>query len=131
MVDSTQDSSKEDVSVKEVEIEPPTTLKPLSFLDKFLALWIFLAIVVGLLLAAFVPSAHRVLEGSKFVGVSAPLTVGTTGSAIHADASGLILMMWPILCRVSFSALRDLFRGQTNTGVGHEHVLRDKTARAG
>lgn len=71
-----ESKTSEENSVESTQkVEAPTVLKPLSWLDKLLALWIFLAIVIGLLLAAFVPSARRVLEGQQFVNVSVPLTV--------------------------------------------------------
>ena len=69
-------------------------LKPLGWLDKLLALWIILAMAVGILLGAFVPSAREVLNQTKFVNVSLP------------SAIGLLVMMWPILCRVSYTSLR-------------------------
>ncbi|KAM0746986.1 arsenical-resistance protein [Meredithblackwellia eburnea MCA 4105] len=52
---------------------------------------------MGIILGYFVPSTQRVLEKIKFVDVSLPL------------ALALIIMMWPILCRVSPTALLRLF----------------------
>lgn len=54
---------------------PSSLVKKLSFLDRFLALWIFLAMVVGILLGNFVPSTERVLDAATFVGVSAPIGI--------------------------------------------------------
>jgi arsenite transporter len=48
-------------------------LKSLSFLDRFLALWILLAMAVGILLGYFVPRTHEVLQGATLIGVSAPI----------------------------------------------------------
>lgn len=48
-------------------------IKRLSFLDRFLALWIFLAMVLGILLGCFVPGTQRVLNTATFVSVSAPI----------------------------------------------------------
>jgi len=50
---------------------PP--LKGLSFLDRFLVLWIILAMAVGLLLGKFVPSTGPALQRGEFVGVSIPI----------------------------------------------------------
>jgi arsenite transporter len=48
-------------------------VKKLSFLDRFLALWIFLAMVLGILLGCFVPRTQDVLNTAKLIGVSAPI----------------------------------------------------------
>jgi ACR3 family arsenite transporter len=48
-------------------------IKGLSFLDRFLALWILLAMVLGILLGYFVPQTHEVLNTATFNGVSAPI----------------------------------------------------------
>lgn len=48
-------------------------VKRLAWLDKLLAVWIFLAMAVGIILGEFVPSTSVVLEKVKFVDVSLPL----------------------------------------------------------
>jgi hypothetical protein len=48
-------------------------IKRLSFLDRFLALWIFLGMVLGILLGCFVPSTQEVLNTATFVSVSIPI----------------------------------------------------------
>lgn len=45
----------------------------LGFLDRFLALWVFLSMVIGILIGNFVPSASSALEKGEFVGVSIPI----------------------------------------------------------
>lgn len=57
---------------------PPPTKSPSAFaslglLDRFLALWILLAMVLGVLLGNFVPSVSSALDKGKFVGVSVPI----------------------------------------------------------
>lgn len=47
--------------------------KALGWLDRFLALWIFLAMAVGIILGNFVPSTGPSLQKGKFVGVSVPI----------------------------------------------------------
>jgi ACR3 family arsenite transporter len=47
--------------------------KALGWLDRFLALWIFLAMLIGILLGNFVPSTASALQKGEFVGVSVPI----------------------------------------------------------
>ena len=56
-----------------VASEEKSLIKKLSFFDRFLALWIFLAIVIGIILGYFVPSTQNVLQSAGLVGVSAPI----------------------------------------------------------
>ena len=50
-----------------------SAFKSLGLLDRFLALWIFLAMVVGIILGNFVPNTGPALQKGKFVGVSVPI----------------------------------------------------------
>ena len=69
----------------------------LGWLDRLLALWLFLAIALGMILGALVPSAQPTLQRGEFVGVSIPIAVG------------LLVMMYPILCKVRFEKLHRVF----------------------
>jgi hypothetical protein len=58
---------------------PPTRgeslIKRLSFLDRFLALWIILAMVCGILLGYFVPGIEEILDTAQLIGVSGPIGI--------------------------------------------------------
>ncbi|KAE9575272.1 Arsenical-resistance protein Acr3 [Colletotrichum fructicola] len=75
-----------------------STFKSLGVLDRFLAVWIFLAMLIGILLGNFVPNAEPALQQGKFFGVSVPIAVG------------LLVMMYPILCKVQYEKLHEIFR---------------------
>lgn len=55
------------------EAESVPAFKALGWLDRFLALWILLAMAVGIILGKFVPSTGPALQKGKFVGVSVPI----------------------------------------------------------
>ena len=60
-----------------------SAFKSLGILDKFLALWIFLAMLVGIVLGNFVPSTGPALQRGEFVGVSIP--IGTLKLAMQCN----------------------------------------------
>ena len=56
---------------------PP--LKALSFLDRFLVIWIILAMAIGIILGSTVHSASHKLQENTFVGVSFPIGISLFG----------------------------------------------------
>jgi ACR3 family arsenite transporter len=72
--------------------------RQMSFLDRYLTVWIFAAMGLGVLLGTFVITDP--------VAFFAPLTVGTTNLLI---AAGLIIMMYPPLAKVKYSRLPEVF----------------------
>lgn len=72
--DTATDVEKQSPSPPPNEGEPPSSAyKALGWLDRLLALWILLAMIIGILLGNFVPSTGPTLEKGKFVGVSIPI----------------------------------------------------------
>lgn len=55
------------------ETKHKSAFQQLGLLDRFLAVWIFLAMAIGILLGNFVPSTGPALQRGKFVGVSVPI----------------------------------------------------------
>ncbi|MFC4686935.1 ACR3 family arsenite efflux transporter [Epilithonimonas pallida] len=77
----------------------------LKFLDRYLTLWIFLAMALGVGLGYFFPEISNLTDG---------LSVGTTNIPL---AIGLILMMYPPLAKVDYSLLPQALKDKKVIGI--------------
>lgn len=79
-------------------VEPAPNRKKLGFLDRYLTLWIFLAMAIGVALGNFSPSIAEYINTFSSGTTNIPLAVG------------LILMMYPPLAKVRYNKMGEVFR---------------------
>ncbi|KAJ7755288.1 sodium bile acid symporter family-domain-containing protein [Mycena maculata] len=79
-------------------VDPKNLFKRLSILDRLLTPAILVAMVVGVLIGEYVPGVQDAFDTAQFNGVSIPIAIG------------LIIMMWPVLTKVQYETLPQVFR---------------------
>src|SRR5690625_2606794 len=80
--------------VKTAATSGSPVIKEMSFLDRWLAVWILLAMGLGLALGRLVPGLNTALDAMSIGGISLPIAIG------------LLVMMYPVLAKVRYNEIQ-------------------------
>src|SRR5665647_713972 len=87
------------------KLAPVNERKKLGFLDRYLTLWIFLAMGIGVAIGYFIPSSSTFINSFSSGTTNIPLAIG------------LILMMYPPFTKVRYDKLKEVFKNTRVLGV--------------
>ena len=88
-----------------VNHSPVAERKKLGFLDRFLTLWIFIAMIIGVSIGYFIPSSGNFINSFSSGTTNIPLAIG------------LILMMYPPLAKVKYENMGEVFKNTKVLGA--------------
>ena len=80
------------------EDEDTSIIAKLSFVDRYLSLWIILVMIIGVIVGYYSDTAPDALNSVKILEVGLPVAIG------------LWLMMWPVLVKVKYEAFNSIYR---------------------
>ncbi len=87
------------------DCNPATKKGKLNFLNRYLTLWIFLSMALGVAIGYFFPSGAKLIDSFSTGATNVPIAIG------------LILMMYPPLARVHYEKMPEVFRNVRILGV--------------
>jgi ACR3 family arsenite transporter len=84
---------------------PANERRKLGFLDRYLTLWIFMAMAIGVAIGYFFPSSSTIINSYSSGTTNIPLAIG------------LILMMYPPFAKVRYEKLKEVFKNTKVLGM--------------